>query len=301
MIRKSKKRIFFFHNANSAIKRSLLIKYPFSKSTKNIEDRIWAKKILTAKKNYKIIYEPKASVYHHHGLHHTNKIDRLTEVTSIMKGIDNGEKLFPEIFNLDNQKIFSCVIGRKQKSLSKKFINSNKELISNLINNNSIKKIVLVLDKHLMKALKIKKNKKFILIKRNKEMENLSIANLLEIIYKKIRKFEPDYFLYFNTDYLLRPKNYLENLINKAIYNLFDIVSFAIEEPSNIWIKKDAKYFNLNNQLDNSNQKQKYYYTLYGLGSIFFFNNLKKINFQNKKVEFIVIKNKVFTQRFSQI
>ena len=61
------------------------------------------------------------------------------------------------------------------------------------------------------------------------------------------------------------------------------------------------KYFNVNSQLENANKNEKYYYTLYGLGSIFFFNNLKKLSFNNKKVEFIVLRNKIFTQRFSQI
>ena len=260
----------FFHNANSAIKGGLLNKHPFSNTTSNIEDRIWAKKILSMKKNYKIVYEPKAAVYHHHGLHHTNKTDRLKNVASIMKNIDSDERLFPEIFNLDNQKVFACVIGKKPKFLSKKFINSNKALIHNLEKNSSVKKIILILDKYLIKALKIKKDKKFIIIKRNKKIDKLSIRNLLETVYKKIRKFEPDYFLYFNTDYILRPKNFIHNLINKAVYNLFDIVSFAIEEPSNIWVKKNMKYFNVNSQLENANKNEKYYYTLYGLGSIFF-------------------------------
>ena len=128
-------------------------------------------------------------------------------------------------------------------------------------------------------------------------------------IYKKIRKFEPDYFLYANTDYVFRPKNFIENLISKAIYNLSDIVSFSIEEPSNIWVKRDNNYVNLNSQFANKNQyapfgnfpqNEKYYFMLFGLGSIFFFNNLKKMNFQNKKVESLPIKNKIFLQRFSQ-
>ena len=47
-------------------------------------------------------------------------------------------------------------------------------------------------------------------------------------------------------------------------------------------------------------QNEKYYFMFFGLGNIFFFNNLKKMNFQNKKVESLVIKNKIFLQRFSQ-
>ncbi len=299
----------FFHNANSAIKRSFLTKYPFSETTSNIEDRIWAKKILSAKKNYKIVYEPKAAVYHHHGLHHTNKIDRLRNVTSIMKDIDQEETLFPEVFNLDRQKVFACLIGRKPKFASKQYLESNKKLIKSLEKNKSIKKIVLVLDKYLIKAFKIKKNKKFYVIPRNKKIQGLTIEKLLVEVYKKIKKFEPDYFLYTNTDYIYRPKNFLENLINKAIYNLSDIVSFAAEEPSNIWVKRDNNYLNLNSQLvsktinapfGNFPQSEKYYFALFGLGSIFFFNNLQKMNFQNKKVEFLVVKNKLYLQRFSQ-
>ena len=115
--------------------------------------------------------------------------------------------------------------------------------------------------------------------------------------------------MYTNTDYIFRPKNFIDNLISKAVYNLADIVSFAMEEPSNIWVKRDNNYVNLNSQFSYKNQyapfgnlpqNEKYYFMAFGLGSIFFFNNLKRMNFQNKKVEALVVKNKVFLQRFSQ-
>ena len=129
-------------------------------------------------------------------------------------------------------------------------------------------------------------------------------------VYKKIKSFEPDYFLYVNTDYIYRPKNFLANLINKAVYNLSDIVTFATVEPSNIWVQRDNNYFNINSEIVNKTesglfgnfpQNEKYYFTLFGLGSIFFFNNLKRMKLQNKKVDFLVIKNKLYLQRFSQL
>ena len=51
--KKIQKKDYFFHNANSALRRELLIKYPFSEKATNIEDRIWAKNILNLKKNFK--------------------------------------------------------------------------------------------------------------------------------------------------------------------------------------------------------------------------------------------------------
>ena len=70
------KKDYFFHNANSAIRASLLRKYPFSEKATNIEDRIWAKQILDLNKNFQIIYEPRAAVFHHHGLHQSNNKKR---------------------------------------------------------------------------------------------------------------------------------------------------------------------------------------------------------------------------------
>jgi len=37
----------FFHNANSAFRREVWEKIPFDEQVTNIEDRVWAKKILS--------------------------------------------------------------------------------------------------------------------------------------------------------------------------------------------------------------------------------------------------------------
>lgn len=58
----------FFHNANSAFRRSTWERFPFDETVSNIEDRIWASQVQAA--GMKILYEPNASVYHHHGIHH---------------------------------------------------------------------------------------------------------------------------------------------------------------------------------------------------------------------------------------
>ena len=65
----------FFHNANSAIRKSIWKKINFDNKISNIEDRIWAEKII--KKGFKIIYEPDSSVYHYHGIHQDGNSHRL--------------------------------------------------------------------------------------------------------------------------------------------------------------------------------------------------------------------------------
>jgi len=61
-----RKNDFYFSNANSAIKKDLLLAFPFDETLNWAEDQLWASKI--QKKGYATLYNPKASVYHSHNL-----------------------------------------------------------------------------------------------------------------------------------------------------------------------------------------------------------------------------------------
>ena len=49
----------------------------FNEKVTNIEDRVWGKEV--TEDGFSIIYEPEASVYHHHGLHQGNNKKELKE------------------------------------------------------------------------------------------------------------------------------------------------------------------------------------------------------------------------------
>jgi len=80
----------FFHNANSMIRRSVWEKLPFDADVTNIEDRVWAKTAI--EKGYKLIYEPDASVYHHHGIHQSLDPKRCRDIVRIMESMDGLSK-----------------------------------------------------------------------------------------------------------------------------------------------------------------------------------------------------------------
>jgi rhamnosyltransferase len=94
----------FFHNANSAISRSIWEKFPFDNECTNIEDRIWGLEMISAGK--KIVYEPEASVFHHHGIHHGQNEDRANNIVRIMESLTNGKDI-PQ--NHDNLKIAAFI------------------------------------------------------------------------------------------------------------------------------------------------------------------------------------------------
>ncbi len=293
------KKDYFFHNANSAIRASLLRKYLFNEKVSNIEDRIWAKQILNLKKNFQIIYEPNAAVFHHHGLHQSNNKKRLEGVIKIMKNIEN-ENLYPEEFLANNQKIYACIIGKEYKKLSKKYININKSLISKLDQNKSIEKIIMVVDKKYFNKYFYKKSKKFIFIKRNKYIKSLTIRNLLMYIYKKFTKVDIDYMMYFNLDYLHRPKNFINELVEKALHGINNVVVYASKISAKYVYNDKKKIVIVNKKLKKSNNFSVTYNYLYGLGSIFYFNKLKNLSLKDKDIEVISLKNIKYLERESK-
>ena len=76
----------FFHNANSAFRRDVWNKYPFSEKVTNIEDRVWGEQVV--KDGFNIVYEPSASVYHWHGINQDLDESRAKNIVQILEGMD---------------------------------------------------------------------------------------------------------------------------------------------------------------------------------------------------------------------
>lgn len=172
--RRVQKKDNFFHNANSAILKKLLIKYPFDNKIKHIEDRVWAKNIL--KKNYNIVYEPKASVWHYHGLNHSNDEARSLGVGKILqdliiketnskasihsthnllKIISHNPIINSNIF-LKNLKDFKKLIGKKNSLGETLVLSSDKNVLSKIKNNFNFQTLF-VKNKKLRLIKKVKK------------------------------------------------------------------------------------------------------------------------------------------------
>jgi glycosyltransferase involved in cell wall biosynthesis len=81
-------RDFFFHNANSMVRRSVWQAIPFNEALDGVEDRDWAKRVL--EEGYNIVYEPSASVYHFHGIHQGRDEARAARVARVIELIHNG-------------------------------------------------------------------------------------------------------------------------------------------------------------------------------------------------------------------
>lgn len=77
---------FFFHNANSSIKKNIWEKYKFDENINGLEDRYWAKRILINKVGY-ICYNPLSVVFHEHGLNQGMELKRAKRIDNLLNGI----------------------------------------------------------------------------------------------------------------------------------------------------------------------------------------------------------------------
>jgi len=105
----------FFHNANSAFRKSLWEEYPFDEEVSNIEDRLWANTVQKA--GYKIFYEPSASIYHHHGIHHDGDPARCGNIVKILESINRDEIKTSENGLDPNHQNVVCIVPVRDEGL----------------------------------------------------------------------------------------------------------------------------------------------------------------------------------------
>ena len=292
----------FFHNANSAVRRSIVKQYPFDNKVTNIEDRIWAKKILS--KGFKIIYEPLAKVFHYHGIHHDQEVQRSDNTFDVLKSIENKgiQNLLPKQLKPNNLSILALI------SVSERDLNLLKyqdllKLKKEILNNNLISKYKIILPRNT--SLNIKKLFSKNIIYRHSKL-NKNNVTLNEVLKHSLVQLEKknnyfDLIVIINPNYLFRPKRLFNKLILSHCINGYDTVFMAAEETQDHWFFDDkiGKFEQIYNDYQSNNKIV--YKSLVGLGSVtlpFLIRNGKIIG---NNVGIIPIKNKFLSLRNTDI
>ena len=225
--RKIQTREPFFHNANSMIKKSLWQQINFDEKTPHIEDRIWAQEIIN--KGHKIAYEPKASVFHYHGVSHSHNPNRVSRIGKIL----TNQKL-----NLRTKNIICMIPILNPIEINGKYIVENS--INSALKVLAIKKIFVICDNQKLKQ-RYKKNTKIVFLSRGKDLKKdfLGTDYVLKEVYNKFikRKHKPTHILVFEEIYPHRPKNFFNNLIRKIDDNYDSLIPISQSKFHNIWKK----------------------------------------------------------------
>jgi len=218
----------FFHNANSMIRRDLWKKIKFDENIHHIEDRIWAQKQIN--KGYKIVYEPRSSVFHYHGVSHKNNISRVRKISKILTKVSLKEKSTNLV----------CIVPILEPIIiNGKFL--VEQTLRKVIKINKIKKIFIICNNKLLRQSI--KNKKITYINRNKNLEKdfLGSDYILKEVFNKFikKKYKPSHILIFEEIYPFRPKNFFSSLINNIDNNYDCLVPIFQNKNHNIWKKNN--------------------------------------------------------------
>ena len=280
----------FFHNANSAFKKSLWRKVKFDEKATNIEDRIWAHKIL--KLGYKIIYEPKASVYHFHGIHQNLDEKRCLGVVSILEKLDSNfkNKNFEKASKLRINAIF-LQTGRLPNN---KKDNSIHHYLSVLRKTKYLNKIIFTSDSK-QSVDEVKKSADLSIL-RSKELMvgNVDILTVckktLELMEKK--KIYSDIIIVTTDKYPDKKTSFYNNLIKKIIKNNLDLVLAKIDQHGILWKNNNGKIESLNNALmPKAIRNISYFSTPFSYGFAIRPHNIRKANLDYYNAGFVKVKD----------
>ena len=283
----------FFHNANSAFKKSTWKKINFDEKITNIEDRIWGKKIISQK--LKIFYQPLASVFHWHGVHQNQNPDRASNVIKIIENLDKD--LYKKSVQDLNSLNIVAIISIKGKNLVYNKKNLVEASIKSLKETKLIKKIFINTDN--LHTAKIADKYKVDKIIRPKILSksNMDIVSVSRFALDKIEKdgIIPDYIILLSEEYPFRENNYFELMIKKIVNEGLDLILSANNEKSGFWTQKnkDNPKLIVDGLVPRKLREKTAVRTSFGLGCIITPQNLRSGNIYKGKVGFYKIENPI--------
>lgn len=286
---------YFFHNANSMVPRHIWKKFPFDEQVTNIEDRVWGKEVIT--EGYKIIYEPEAAVYHHHGLHQGNAKARAKGVVSILENVESStinnlpNSMTPEKVNV--AAVIPIIGDFPRKSEQAKQL---KKAVDELKNSRFVNSIYcLAQNKKLAASVDVK------YLDRNsiKNADSMSLNQILKHCLQIIESQGnfPDSILYVNYDYIIRPEGIFDKLIIDAQNKGCDTIFPGLTDYGHYWHYVDEEYNQTDPSLNPREKRDPLYKALYGQGCLTVSWAIRKGQMVGGKVGILKLSNAKYGQR----
>lgn len=287
--RKEQLKDSLFHNANSMIRKDIWQIIPFDETVTNIEDRVWAQRVL--QKGYKIIYEPLASVYHYHGIHQDGNVERCANVVRILETL-NRDYSYKSI-EIDKLNIVALIPVRGAiQYLDKKPLLAY--TIERALESKYIKKIIVSTDNNeLAKLSKELGAEAPFLREPSLSQEYIDLDKVLQYTLEKIEelKIYPDLIVSLEITFPFRPNGLLDDMILQLAKGGFDSVIAAKAENRAIWKEKTTKIIQLDEGLTPRQFKEPTFIELRGVGCVTHPEFLREGNLLGEKIGIYEVNN----------
>ncbi len=286
---------YFFHNANSMLRRDVWDEFPFNEKATNIEDRIWGKQVTES--GYQIIYDPEPAVYHHHGLHQGNTLKRLKGVVSIIEELDDDVmNQLPDTLKPENINIAAVIPVAKELKNDRESLKLLENTL-NIVNKSKFINNTYILSSEDNLALE---NEIWISRDEITDIDDLGVDQLMQQSLKIIESRDdyPLLLFYINFDYLYRIDSLFDDLVIDRQYNGFNTVFPGYIDYGHYWFKGDDGDFHQNDsKLDLRDNRNPTYAALYGQGCLTSASNIRKGLMIEGKIGIMEIKDFKYTLR----
>lgn len=289
--RKIQQKDSFFHNANSMIRKDIWDKCPFDENVTNIEDRVWAHKIL--KQGYCIIYEPEASVYHYHGIYQNGDTERCVNTVNIIENLVSERKEpFPSLNPSDLEII--CFIPLRGAVV---YLDNRPLLdytVKYALSSKYIKQVIVTTDDQKIADLAVQCGADVPFL-RDKSLSE-DYIDLERVICYSLEKIEekkifPDLLISMEVTFPFRPKGLIDGIIEELVKNGFDTMIAGRVENKSIWMRTGGKINKLAEGLIPRKYKDPTYIGLRGVCCATHPENLRMGNIYGQKVGIYEVNN----------
>jgi glycosyltransferase involved in cell wall biosynthesis len=290
---------YFFHNANSMLRRDVWDRFPFDEEVTNIEDRVWGKAVIGA--GYHIIYDPDAAVYHHHGLHQGNSPHRAKGVVSIIEKVDKyALNELPNSLKPEHANIVAVVpvLGRIE------YGSPSHQLFLKTIS--SLKKAHYVNNIYILANQQELTCDGAIWINRA-DIPDADVIGLDELLQQVLRVIElhrdhPEALLYVNYEYLSRPDGLFDELIFDAQYKGYDTAFPGYVDYGHYWFRaEDEQFKQTDPSMKGRADREPIFRALYGLGCVTSATLVRRGMMIGGKIGILPIKNYHYTLRMREV
>jgi glycosyltransferase involved in cell wall biosynthesis len=257
----------FFHNANSAFRYETWRRFPFDEEVTNIEDRIWASQVQAA--GMKILYEPSASVYHHHGIHHNGDAARCGNIIRILDSVGQ-EEIRTADNKIDARTLRTVlVIPVREEGLRRL---AGRPLyqysIEHAKSSQLVRTVAVSTDDEGVAQEALAAGADLVLTRTQEESRFDVILELM--MQSSLQKLEergilPDIIVMLEATFPFRHRTLIDKLIYRYVEGGFDTVIPARSEYNSCWMEEDGAYHRVDDGYVARQFKRPFYTGLKGL------------------------------------
>lgn len=267
--RKVQRKDSFFHNANSMIRRDLweIRGFKFDETLTNIEDRAWAQHVLS-KGMHTIVYEPEASVYHHHGIHHDGDEERCAKVMRVLESL--GAPYSAKALDLEQLNTVALIPVRGEiQSISGTPLLAY--TIERALASQAIKRVIVSADNPAIAKLAEELGAEAPFLRDPKySADQVDILRVLRHSLEQIEALNilPDLIVSLEVTFPFRPEGLLDDMVGQLVRSGLDSVIAVRRENRAIWKERDNQIVQLDEGLVPRQFKDPTFIELRGLGCV---------------------------------